>query len=183
MARNPKKNMKILFVSKNFEKRNSVALEGCDAEEFVMLIDVDRCISCGACELACQIEHADSPGMTGLFRPIVKGADENEDTLSLCLPSACRHCESPCDYYSPYNFWIICPKGNEQERKIISCDFCINRTQKGLWPACATRCSMKTIYFGRVCDIAFTLGEKRLREMGDVEFTAETLRPQRKENF
>lgn len=164
--------MRIIFVSNNFEKRKSANLAQSDSEESVMLVDVDRCISCGACQLACEIEHGDANGIPGLFRPIeIQGKDRTVETRIVYLPLACRHCESPCDYYSPYNFWTTCPKGKNREKKFISCDFCIDRTREGLWPACATRCSMKTIYFGTAHDIAFTLGEKRLREMGDVEIT------------
>ncbi|MCG2774583.1 MAG: hypothetical protein L6406_02790 [Desulfobacterales bacterium] len=162
--------MRILFVSKNFEQRKPIDSEERDPEELVMLVDVDRCISCGACQLACEIEHGDAIGIPGSFRPIeVQGKDKDAESPLVYLPLACRHCESPCDYYSPYNFWTTCPKGKKQGKKFISCDSCIDRTREGMWPACATRCSMKTIYFGSFKDIAFTLGEKGLREMGDVE--------------
>jgi Fe-S-cluster-containing dehydrogenase component len=164
--------MKILFVSTNFEKRTAPHQKKPDPEEWVMLVDVDRCISCGSCQLACQIEHGGAAPMPGTFRPIeVHGKDNSEETRIIYLPSACRHCESPCEYYSPYNFWTTCPKGKEQEKKFIACDSCVDRIQQGLWPACATRCSMKTIYFGAYEDISFTLGEKGLREMGDVDFS------------
>ena len=164
--------MKILFVSKNFEQRKPIDLVKCDPEELVMLVDVDRCISCGACQLACEMEHGDANGKPGPFKPIdVESKDKNRESRTLYLPLACRHCKSPCDYYSPYNFWTTCPESEERDRKIVSCDFCIDRTREGLWPACASRCSMKTIYFGTFKDIAFTLGEKGLREMGDVDIT------------
>jgi Fe-S-cluster-containing dehydrogenase component len=162
--------MKILFVSKNFENTRATDFKKFDPEELLMVIDVDRCISCGACQLACQLEHSDASGMPGTFRPVhIQGENDARDSRTLYLPLACRHCESPCDYYSPYNFWTTCPSGKGKDQKIISCDFCIDRVQRGIWPACATRCSMKAIYFGHPEDIAFVLGEKRLREMGDVK--------------
>ena len=160
--------MKIVFVSKNF-KEKWVDLEKGDPEELTLKVDGDRCISCGSCRLACQLEHGSGPGNPGSFMPIkVERKEGLADGRTLTLPSACRHCKSPCEYYSPYNFWTICPKGKAEEQKILTCDFCNDRTQKGLWPACATRCTMKTIYFGRAQDVAFALREKRLREMGDV---------------
>jgi len=159
-----------LFTSKYFEQTKAPDLEGCDDEEWVMLIDADRCISCGACQMACEIEHGNSIDVPGCFRPIeVAGKIENDKKRIVYLPLACRHCKLPCDYYNPYNFWTICPIGQEQEKELMSCDSCLERINEGLWPACATTCSMKTIYFGTMQDIRFTLMEKGLREMGKVE--------------
>ncbi|MBU1697075.1 MAG: 4Fe-4S binding protein [Proteobacteria bacterium] len=163
--------MKILFSSKKFETE-MMDPEKCDPDELVMMIDVDRCISCGSCEIACQLEHRKGAETSGPFRPIAIGFEKPEnERCVVCLPLSCRHCESPCEYYSPYNFWINCPETEKKSKKTLSCDFCIDRTKKGLWPACATRCTMKTIYFGYARYIAFVLGEKRLREMGDVCFS------------
>jgi len=162
--------MRILFVSTNFEKRGTVDLRKYDPEEFLMLVDLDRCISCGACELACQIEHGDLDGTPGSFRPITVEPSRGE-SRTLYLPLACRHCESACDYCDTYNFWTTCPKGKEENKNIIPCDGCVERREMGLWPACAIRCSMKTIYFGSAQDIGFVLGEKGLREMGNIDIT------------
>jgi len=164
--------MRLLFVSKNFEQRKPIHTESHDPKEMVMVVDVDRCISCGACQLACKIEHGESVGIPGSFRPIeIKDEEKEKESRIMYLPLACRHCESPCEYYGPYNFWTACPEGKAREKNFISCDFCIERARAGMWPACATRCTMKTIYFGTFEEIGFTLGEKGLREMGDVEIT------------
>ena len=157
--------MKIVFVSENSE-RSELNLAKAEPDELVMMIDADRCISCGACELACQLEHSGRIGRLAPCRSIRVESDQGERGKRIIrLPLTCRHCESPCEYYSEYNFWTICPRAEEE---IETCDFCVERTEKGLWPACATRCSMKAIYFGRAEDVAFTLKEKRVRGMGDV---------------
>lgn len=156
-------------MSKNY-KREGVDLSKRDPDEIVMMIDVDRCISCGACQIACQIEHRDKDGNPGDFRPI-RISMGNKGTRSLNLPLSCRHCDSPCEYFNEYNFWTTCPAAKIINSKIESCDFCLSRTQKGLFPACATRCTMKCIYFGRAQDVGFAFAEKKLREMGDVEIT------------
>lgn len=162
--------MKVLFASTKIEKSKTVDLEKYDPDEFIMLVDLDRCISCGACELACQIEHGDLQENADLIRPITLKLDGGGgDIRILNLPLSCRHCDSICEYYDPYNFWITCPKGKEKEKKFISCDVCLERTKAGFWPACATRCSMKTIFFGFPKDIAFTLVERGLREMGSID--------------
>lgn len=159
--------MKLVFVSKQFE-RESFDLCNCDPEELVMVIDADRCISCGSCQLACELECGDRGRGPASIGPITVGPERREGGHKVQLPQACRHCNSPCDYYSQYNFWITCPSKEKKGNRTISCDFCAERLKEGFWPACATRCTMKAIYFGQARDIAFALGEKRLQGMGDV---------------
>ncbi|MCL5024040.1 MAG: 4Fe-4S binding protein [Nitrospirae bacterium] len=163
--------MKLVFVSKQFE-RAAFDLSHCDPEELVMVIDTDRCISCGSCELACQLERGGRENCPASFRPTGAGPGRQENEHAVHLPLSCRHCDTPCDYYSQYNFWITCPSNKREDGKTVPCDFCAERLKEGLWPACATRCTMKAIYFGPVKDIAFVLREKRLREMGDVALSS-----------
>lgn len=160
--------MRVVFVSKRF-RREAIDLAGCDPDAPMMMVDVDRCISCGACQMACQVEHG-GVGAPAPFRPIATGPEGAGSGRTVYPPLACRHCDDPCQYHGEYNFWITCPSPRGPETGLTFCDSCIARLDRGLWPACATRCTMKTIYFGRPADLAFVLGEKRLREMGDVEF-------------
>lgn len=144
-----------------------------DPEELVMLIDVDRCISCGACALACRLEHGDGRGRPGRIRPIRVGLEKDAGPkLTLNLPSSCRHCSRPCEYYNAYNFWTTCPDTKKPDPETAACNFCIRRVEKGFMAACATRCSMKAIHFGKAGDVALALGEKRLCEMGDAALGA-----------
>jgi formate dehydrogenase iron-sulfur subunit len=161
--------MKVLYVSKNFRACNA-RLEKENPAELVLMVDLDRCISCGACELACQIEHSEDVREPAPYSPIgVRTAKSRTAQPLLNMPLSCRHCKSPCEYYSQYNFWITCPSGKEVDPGTTSCDSCVNRLERGFMPACATRCTMKCIYFGHAKDMAFVLNEKRLREMGDIE--------------
>ena len=157
--------MRILFVGAELG-RETADLGKSDPRELVMMVDVDRCISCGACELACRLEHAEESGQPAVFRPVTLGGER-----TLWLPLACRHCDDPCEYFNEYNFWITCPSTKVHGDAQVYCDGCAARIDEGLWPACASRCTMKTIYFGHAPDVAFALTEKRLREMGDVELT------------
>jgi len=163
--------MKILTVSKNY-KNEGIDLRKCDPEEMIMMVDVDRCISCGACQYACQLEHGDDDGNRATCRTICIQRG-NRGARFLNLPLSCRHCDAPCEYYDEYNFWITCPSTKMPKPKpsLPSCDFCKTRLDKGLFPACATRCTMKCIYFGRAGDVSYAFGEKKLRGMGDVEIT------------
>jgi Fe-S-cluster-containing dehydrogenase component len=159
--------MKLFFVSRRFRGERFDAGK-CQSGELVMLVDLDRCIGCGACALACRIEHEDAPGSGEPMRPVLAASEPSGRMV--CLPLTCRHCKTPCEYHSDYNFWIICPSGETKAATTAFCDSCVQRQGGDLWPACATRCTMKTIYFGRPEEMALILGEKRLREMGDVEF-------------
>jgi len=161
--------MKVLYVSEHF-RTNNTPLEHGNPADLVLMVDLDRCISCGACELACQLEHAEDVREPAPYRPIgVRAAKSRTAQPLLHMPLSCRHCGSPCEYYSQYNFWITCPWGREPDSGSLSCDSCVNRLEKGFMPACATRCTMKCIYFGHAKDILFVLNEKRLREMGAIE--------------
>jgi len=157
--------MKILWVSTKFSRQDA-ALEKLPEDETVLMVDLDRCISCGACQYACQIEHG--AGTPPRAKPLgfLARMKEGRAESSVRLPLTCRHCEAPCRYYDPFNFWGTCPGGSRYTAPL--CDQCAERAAQGLMPACATRCSMKCIYFGYARDIAFALDEKRLRSMGDV---------------
>ena len=164
--------MAVIFVSKNFEKTKDfkdlfkVPYPVKETELFLM-VDLDRCIGCGACAVACHLEHE---GFGEHMKARVVKAQPREidgDRRSICLPLTCRDCPTPCDYYDCYNFWITCPNEDSlEQRQIVECDLCETRTTRGLWPACATRCSMKAIYFGTLSDLTRVLRERRLRGVG-----------------
>jgi Fe-S-cluster-containing dehydrogenase component len=158
--------MKILWVSTKFT-RQEAELEKLPEEETILMVDLDRCISCGACQYACQIEHR--RGNLSEAKPrvfSVKMKEGNNACRSIHLPLSCRHCDTPCEYYDSNNFWVTC--NSDAESRDDLCDSCADRSKNGLMPACAMRCSMKCIYFGYAKDILFALNEKRLRQMGEV---------------
>lgn len=155
--------MKILLVSAKFTRHDAV-LDALPPEETVLMVDMDRCISCGSCQFACQAERTGDGGKAGpkAFPTRLKSGPAS----AMRLPLSCRHCPDPCVYGEPYNFWTTCPAGKAPAAD--ACDGCAPRLAKGLTPACVTRCSMKCLYFGTAQDMRFALAEKRLRDMGDV---------------
>lgn len=164
--------MKLGFVSKRF--RGERLDPHSYPDEWILMIDLDRCIGCGACAFACRVEHGDLLSTAGTdqdfpLRPVLPLSTGPAEPRMACLPGMCRHCPTPCQYHSDYNFWAICPSLETRNATPAFCDTCTDRLGEGQWPACATRCTMKTIYFGRGKDMDIILSEKRLREMGDVE--------------
>ncbi len=158
--------MKVLWVGKTL-KRQEAELRELPDDETILMVDLDRCISCGSCHLACEIEQKKiSPGDAKPKAISVVMSRTSQHRSSVHLPLSCRHCSSPCEYQDYYNFWITCPDGQRDEAE--ACDACAHRLRKKMMPACATRCSMKCIYFGYAKDVWFALNEKRLRGMGEL---------------
>jgi Fe-S-cluster-containing dehydrogenase component len=156
--------MKLIYTGSQFPK--SLESTKISDEEVVMLVDVDRCIRCGTCQLACALEFG-LEGKPAEVRNLHVG-DEGKKVQVLNLPGACRQCPTPCMYYELHNFWIRCPDEKFSFKvKEPSCDLCLARREAGFWPACATRCPMKTIYVGTMAELRIVLRDKQFRDYGD----------------
>ena len=158
--------MRVIYVGTKYNERGT-ALRDVHADEIVMLVDMDRCIGCGACRLGCQAEHGDAA--TAPMRRIGMCHVDGKPTKLLALPTSCETCGTPCDYRN-VSYWSVCPSDKTASYKGELCDYCASRVGKGMAPACATRCAMKCLHVGRAADIRFALEEKRLRDMGEAEF-------------
>ncbi|MEW6376886.1 MAG: hypothetical protein AB1502_13975 [Thermodesulfobacteriota bacterium] len=157
--------MDLIFVGSQFEMATE-HLEIPDSR-VVMMVDMDRCIRCGTCQMACWLEHGKEGG-TGEVRILKMGGENEVKAPIFSLPGSCRQCRTPCPYYTINNFWIRCPEERTPAKeKELACDLCLDRWEKGYWPACATRCPMKTIYVGTMEEMKIVLRDKRFREYGD----------------
>jgi formate dehydrogenase iron-sulfur subunit len=130
----------------------------------VIYMDLNRCINCRSCEVACEREHG---GYSNMFVQVI---DEQ-----YAMPLNCRHCEeSFCTEVCPTQAvhretedavivtpmkcigcglcTIACPFGavwQDRLNKIArKCDLCIHRTQISLEPACVATCSARALSFG-----------------------------------
>jgi formate dehydrogenase iron-sulfur subunit len=135
----------------------------------VLYMNLNRCIDCRACEVACEREHA---GQASIF------VQRFEDRFA--LPLSCRHCEvafclTVCPsgalkrngdgvvLISPMaciggQCMLACPfgaiwfdGGNKVARK---CDLCVHRIEQNLEPACVATCSARALDFGQLSDLA-----------------------------
>jgi formate dehydrogenase iron-sulfur subunit len=137
--------------------------------------DLERCIDCRACEVACQREHNDLSNMSVVLV---------EDRFA--VPLSCRHCEkAPCvtacytEALIPAEDGTIsfdaakctgcglcifaCPFGvigfDWTGKVIHQCDLCAKRLAEGKPPACVITCPTQALSYGEY--EAFTQEAKR----------------------
>lgn len=134
----------------------------------VLYIDLNRCVYCRACEVACEREHS---GISNMFVQLI---DEH-----YAIPVNCRHCEEgACIQVCPTHAihrqnenvvtiatmkcigcglcTLACPFGavwiDVRDNVARKCDACLQRTEQGLKPACVTTCSSRALAFGDMQD-------------------------------
>ncbi|TYQ17905.1 UNVERIFIED_CONTAM: anaerobic selenocysteine-containing dehydrogenase [Acetivibrio alkalicellulosi] len=144
--------------------------------KYGMIIDLDKCIGCYACQVNCQKEHNLSCGEDRL-KVHTQDFGTYPALTRLFLPVLCNHCEKPtcteyCDrnalYYTEQgiirydsetcNRCLACLEacscgaiGYQNEASLLSkCDFCFERLQQGLKPTCVLGCMSKALHFGEL---------------------------------
>ncbi len=146
----------------------------------VMLIDLDRCIGCLSCEVACvQEKGLEKFGVRPMKVFRIEGLGHKPD--GFFLPMNCFHCEpAPCVMACPTSAMrkraedgivyleemlcigckaciIACPYGaisfNPATMKVEKCDYCYKRVDRGLLPSCVSKCVTNCLYFVHVDDI------------------------------
>lgn len=135
--------------------------------EKLLLIDIDKCVGCYACEIACKEEH-NLPLESRWCRVVTIGPRKAGDGLHMdIVPIMCIHCDDPiCAYFCPVGaiekrqdgIVIIdedkcngcklcldgCPYGaiyfNKEKKVAEKCNLCVGRTDDGLEPSCVQHC-------------------------------------------
>ena len=166
-----------------------------------MVIDLNRCVGCNACTLACKQAHGTPSGVYWsqvlrseagvyplahlVFTPILCNHCSDAPCVDVCPTGAtqkqengvvvvdqgkcvgCRYCMVACPY-DARSFNYRKPQGYfpdkgltmyEQARAgehlvgtVEKCNFCIDRVQQGLLPACVQTCPAKARTFGDLDD-------------------------------
>jgi Fe-S-cluster-containing dehydrogenase component len=143
-----------------------------------MLIDLNTCIGCHACSVACKNEF-DVP--LGVFRDNVKVVEDGQypNATKHFIPTLCNHCEdAPCLNACPTAAITRLPNGevvidegdcnlnrfcmaacpyeaiyeDPQTHTASKCTFCEHRTSKGGEPACVEACPTRCRIFGDLDD-------------------------------
>jgi Fe-S-cluster-containing dehydrogenase component/formate-dependent nitrite reductase membrane component NrfD len=154
------------------------------------VIDLKKCIGCHACTIACKSEH-DIP--VGANRCWVKTVEKGKfpDTTRFFLPVLCNQCEdAPCMKICPTNAlfkrrdgivdlngaacigcracMVACPYDqlfiDPNTRTAEKCNFCANRVENQLQPACVSVCPTECRIFGDMDDPTSKVAEIIQRE-------------------
>ncbi|NQW02940.1 MAG: polysulfide reductase NrfD [Acidobacteria bacterium] len=142
------------------------------------VIDLKMCIGCHACTIACKAEHdipvgvnrcwvktvekGRFPDAQRLFLPVLCNQCEDAPCMNICPtsalfrrrdgivdlhPDACIGCKA-CMAACPYDQLFIDPNTRTAEK----CNFCANRIENQLEPACVSVCPTECRIFGDLDD-------------------------------
>jgi Fe-S-cluster-containing dehydrogenase component/formate-dependent nitrite reductase membrane component NrfD len=154
------------------------------------VIDLKKCIGCHACTIACKAEHdipvganrcwvktvekGTFPDTQRLFFPVLCNQCEEAPCMNICPTGAlfrrrdgivdlnaascigCRACMAAC----PYDQLFIDPNTLTAEK----CNFCANRIENELQPACVSVCPTECRIFGDLDDPASQVAQIVQRE-------------------
>ena len=120
-------------------------------KKYAIDLDITKCISCGACSVACmdqndfQVKEGQRP-----FRNVFDLEMEQKGNVKYShLSLACMHCsDAPCISACPSACLKKDPYGIPsfgENGKMIKCDGCYVRVHHGMLPACVKACPVKAL--------------------------------------
>ncbi len=147
--------------------------------QMAMVLDLDRCIGCFSCVVACKLENNVQLGAYWNRVLNVGPSGTFPDVEAYPLPVLCNHCDDPkcvavcptgasqkrddgivlidkdkcigCQYCT-----MACPYGvrtfNKEQRVVEKCTFCAHLVESGKDPACVAACCAKARIFGDIDD-------------------------------
>ena len=142
------------------------------------VLDLGRCVGCGACVLACRLENSWPTGVAWRrVLPLNRSRHPGGPAYHLSL--ACHHCDRPaCLAACPSGAYrkrsdgvvlldaerclgcmyceMACPFGAPSYDKtggvMTKCDLCATRIDRGLLPACVAACPTEALVFRKAGD-------------------------------
>jgi len=147
----------------------------------VIFLDLNRCIYCRSCEVACEREHNGRSFISVLL------LDEKHS-----VPMNCRHCEkSPCVAVCPTEALtklengpviietmkcvgcslcaMVCPFGilelDYSSKVMRKCDLCIHRLKENKLPACVSSCPARALSYDEFDAIMQMLKKKAAKSI------------------
>jgi Fe-S-cluster-containing dehydrogenase component len=161
----------------------------------VVFVDLDRCVECYACEVACKQEHSLAIGPR-LIRVVKLERLVNGRVERVSAPMACSHCsDAPCIDACPSKALrrveetgaviviqercigcrmclVACPFGAPQyeaKGKMVKCDLCSERLARKEKPACVSACPVEALKFETAERISAVVRGKRLSQAWSVK--------------
>lgn len=145
---------------------------------YAMLIDLNRCIGCYSCQVACkmengvplgswrswvkQIEKGKYPNVSKSFLPLLCNNCENPICVTVCPVLASIRRDDGIVFVDPHRCigcrycMASCPYGVRYVNPLLNivqkCDFCLHRVDQGLQPACVEACPAQARIFGDLHD-------------------------------
>lgn len=144
--------------------------------EYIMRLDLRRCINCKACEVHCKSQHNVPQGVKLGVLVTVRPTEASKDSKIISAFTPCFHCAQPwCVAVCPTGAMVrreedgivyvkkelcvgckactvVCPwrvpQWDETSGRILKCDYCRDRLEAGLKPACVTACTAHALSFG-----------------------------------
>lgn len=165
-----------------------------------IFIDLEYCIGCRACEVACKQENNIPVGIKWINVVKVGPRTLGNKLRMDFVPMMCRHCaKAPCIDACPEKAITkrsdgivliepelcvgcvscaeACPFGviqvNDKTRVAEKCTLCAHRVDAGLEPACVHACPSKCMYFGDINELTRIVQIKEAKRLVEnpVSFT------------
>lgn len=144
-------------------------------KHYSFYFEVDRCLKCWACEIACQQWHGIKAGTVKLRRVVEVTSGTFPNVTRTFLSLSCRHCDkASCVAACPKgaisqriedgivvvdtqkcagcrSCFEACPFGIPQYNEdgtMQKCDMCLDRLEQGQTPICAATCPTQALRWG-----------------------------------
>ena len=160
---------------------------------YYLFQDKKKCIGCLSCAVACRSNKSilAGPRPTDVITVGPKSVEGQPRTAYVFMP--CFHCESPwCVAACPTgamqkrtkdgivsvnpslcvgckSCMSACPWGapqwNPDIGKVVKCDYCVDRVEQGLKPACVTVCTSHCLHFAKADEMPGIRRERYAREV------------------
>lgn len=163
-------------------------------KQYAFVIELDRCIGCKGCQVACKMENGTTLGSDRTKVRAVGPFGTYPDLQMYFLPTMCQQCENPvcvrvCPSGAVYKSkedgvvrietpkCIGCHSCNkecpyhantfsETQRAMDKCTICAQLREEGEDPACVKNCSGKALHYGDINDPDSEVS-RLLREAGE----------------
>ncbi len=155
-----------------------------DVKNKGIIVDIEKCLACKSCEIACAVAHSKSKVLQEAIQELPQ--PQRRVTVlaagEFAVPLQCRHCEdAPCITVCPTAAihrqetegpvlieqdkcigckycLVVCPFGvielSRDGKVMVKCDLCFERAKAGQVPACVEACPTKALQLGSEKDLA-----------------------------